>query len=254
MEYFKNDKQVIFLIDSIKAMLPKSLPILRTTHHAFRMRFSTSSRLRIPILRTTPSECASQHRQGCGYQYYAPRLQNALPNIVKAADTNTTHHAFRMRFPTSSRLRIPILRTTPSECASQHRQGCGYQYYAPRLQNALPNIVKAADTNTTHHAFRMRFPTSSRLRIPILRTTPSECASQHRQGCGYQYYAPRLQNALPNIVKAADSVQHFKTQLNALLLKILVYMTKWTISICPLTILYSFENYSGKGAISNHFL
>ena len=48
------------------------------------------------------------------------------------------------------------------------------------------------------------------------------------------------------MIKADDGVQNFKTQLKILLFSKGVYLTVWTINICPLTILVC-----GKGTISN---
>ena len=62
--------------------------------------------------------------------------------------------------------------------------------------------------------------------------------------------APRLWNELPDNIKAADSVQNFKTQLKTLLFQ--VYLTIWTINICPLTFFHKalLNIIGGRGAIS----
>ena len=66
-------------------------------------------------------------------------------------------------------------------------------------------------------------------------------------------YAPRLGNELPDNIKAADSVQKLQDKAKNIVISEGVYLTIWTINICPLTIRYNalLNIIGGKGAIAN---
>ena len=61
-------------------------------------------------------------------------------------------------------------------------------------------------------------------------------------GWAFCAWAPRLWNELPDNIKAADSVQNFKTQLKTLAISKGIYFTICTINICLLFLRSAFDH------------